>query len=75
MGAVYLAHHAGLNKPVALKILPRALAPNPDYIARFLREARLAARLDHPNVVPVYDIGTVPKELLCTSRSVVEGRS
>lgn len=57
MGAVYLAQHAGLNKAVALKILPKAFAGNPDFIARFQREARLAARLDHPNVVQVFDVG------------------
>jgi hypothetical protein len=74
MGAVYLAHHAGLNKPVALKILPEALAKNPDFIARFLREARLAARLDHPNVVQVYDVGQA-EELYYISMGYVEGRS
>jgi predicted Ser/Thr protein kinase len=74
MGAVYLAHHAGLNKPVALKILPEALAKNPDYIARFLREARLAARLDHPNVVQVFDVGQ-SEELYYITMQYVEGRS
>ncbi len=74
MGAVYLAHHAGLNKPVALKILPKALAKNPDYILRFLREARLAARLEHPNVVQVFDVGQ-SEELYYISMQYVEGRS
>jgi serine/threonine-protein kinase len=57
MGAVYLAHHAGLNKPLAFKVLAAHLASNPEYIARFKREARLAARLEHPNVVQIFDVG------------------
>ncbi len=57
MGAVYLAHHTGLNKPVALKLLPPHVGGNADFIARFQREARLAARLEHPNVVQVFDVG------------------
>jgi serine/threonine protein kinase len=73
MGAVYLAQHAGLNKAVAIKILPAQLAENPDFIARFLREARLAARLDHPNVVQVYDVGQADG-LYYISMQYVEGR-
>ncbi|HLY08416.1 MAG TPA: protein kinase [Planctomycetota bacterium] len=57
MGAVYLAHHPGLNKAVAIKVLPGDLASTPEFRERFIREARLAARLEHPNVVPVYDVG------------------
>ncbi len=57
MGTVYLARHSGLNKAVALKVLPASLSKDPDFISRFLREARLAARLEHPNVVQVYDVG------------------
>ena len=73
LGAVYLAQHAGLNKGVAIKILPAQLAGNPDFIARFLREARLAARLEHPNVVQVYDVGQADG-LYYISMQYVEGR-
>ncbi len=73
MGAVYLAEHAGLNKAVAIKILPQELAGNPDFIARFLREARLAARLEHPNVVQVFDVGQADG-LYYISMQYVEGR-
>ena len=73
MGAVYLAEHAGLNKAVAVKILPEALAGNPDFIARFLREARLAARLEHPNVVQVFDVGQADG-LYYISMQYVEGK-
>jgi len=55
---VLLARHAGLSIPVAVKVLRRALSEsNPKYAARFLREARMAARLDHPNIVRVIDCG------------------
>ena len=57
MGAVYLAHHPGLNKAVAIKVLPGDLATTPEFKERFIREARLAARLEHPNVVQVFDVG------------------
>src|SRR5262245_16583403 len=57
MGAVYLAHHPGLNRPVAIKVLPGDLASKPEFKERFFREARLAARLEHPNVVQVHDVG------------------
>jgi predicted Ser/Thr protein kinase len=54
MGVVYLARELNLDRYVALKVLPAALATQPDTRERFLREARTAARLAHPNVVPVY---------------------
>ncbi len=74
MGAVYLAHHSGLNKPVAIKVLPGQLTQNPDFISRFVREARLAARLEHPNVVQVYDVGE-ENGTHYISMQYVEGRS
>ena len=54
MGVVLLAHDLMLDRPVALKVLPSALAQQPSMRERFLREARTAARLSHPNIVPVY---------------------
>jgi eukaryotic-like serine/threonine-protein kinase len=57
MATVQLAHDEELNRPVALKLLPDHLAGDDAFRARFLREARLAGRLSHPNVVRVYDAG------------------
>jgi eukaryotic-like serine/threonine-protein kinase len=57
MAVVYLAHDAELGRPVAVKVLADNLADDPELRARFVREARLAARLSHPNVVRVYDAG------------------
>jgi predicted Ser/Thr protein kinase len=54
MGVVYLARDLKLDRMVALKVLPAVLAAHPVTRERFLREARTAARLAHPNVVPIY---------------------
>src|SRR5258708_15901270 len=57
MGVVYEAEDTRLQRPVALKLLPESLARDEALVKRFLLEARAAARLSHPNVVAVYDIG------------------
>lgn len=57
MGAVYAARHPRLPRRVALKVLGEHLGSDPDFQTRFEREAELAARVDHPNVVSVYDRG------------------
>ena len=54
MGVVYLALDVKLDRPVALKVLPEALAQVPEVRARFLQEARTAAKLSHPSIVPIY---------------------
>ena len=57
MATVYLAHDTELDRPVAVKVLAEHLAADGDFLSRFVREARLASRLSHPNVVRVYDAG------------------
>ena len=57
MATVELAHDTELDRPVAIKRLADNLAANEEYKRRFLREARLAARLSNPNIVAVYDAG------------------
>ena len=57
MGTVYLARHEGLQRQVAVKFLQEELAGNKEIAARFAREAVAAARLQHPNVIAVYDSG------------------
>jgi len=57
MGSVYKALHTGLNKFVALKVLPPDLANDQEYLDRFWREARAAAQLNHPNIVQALDVG------------------
>ncbi len=56
MGIVYLARDVALDRPVAIKLLPTALAARPALRARFLHEARTAARLAHPNIVPIHAV-------------------
>jgi len=56
MGAVYLCEHIHMGRRVALKILPVQQAEDPASLARFYREARAVARLDHPNIVRAHDI-------------------
>jgi len=57
MGAVWLAEDVGLQRQVAVKLLAEKLCHEPELVERFLREARLMAKIDHPNVVPVYFVG------------------
>ncbi len=73
MGVVYKATHLGLDRQVALKVIARELADRRGFRERFLRESRLAARLDHPAVVPVYDSREVDGELIVAMRLVKGG--
>src|SRR5437867_5772251 len=57
MGEVYLAEDTKLDRKVALKILPAEVASHRDRMARFVREAKAAAGLNHPNIAHVYEIG------------------
>ena len=56
MGEVYRARDAKLNRDVAIKVLPAALANDAQYMARFEREAQMLAALNHPNIATVYGI-------------------
>jgi serine/threonine protein kinase len=59
MGAVYLATHERLQRKVALKVLVPELAADEVFRKRFIRESQLAALLEHPNVIPIYDADEV----------------
>jgi serine/threonine-protein kinase len=63
MGVVYRAQHMHLGRTVALKLLNPELAASEEFRERFVREARAAAELEHPNIVPVYDAGEVEGRL------------
>lgn len=56
MGRVYLCEHTGMGHRVAMKVLPPDAEQSPATVERFLREARAAARLNHPNIVRTYDL-------------------
>ena len=59
MGEVYRARDTRLDRTVAIKVLPSKVASDPDSRARFEREARAVAALDHPHICGIYDVGTI----------------
>jgi serine/threonine protein kinase len=74
MGQVYLARQVSLDRPVALKVLSPQLAEDPQFVARFTREAYAAAQLSHHNVVQIHDIG-VDQDTNFFSMEFVEGQT
>ena len=73
MGAVYKARQKQLDRLVALKILPPEVGHDPAFAERFTREARSLARLNHPNIVTVYDFGHTDQSLYYFIMEFVEG--
>lgn len=73
MGAVYLAANPNLPRHDALKVLSAQLSANPDFRARFVREADLAAQLDHPHIVSIYDRGETTDGQLWIAMQFVDG--
>lgn len=73
MGVVYRATQLALDRPVALKVIARELADDERFRRRFLGESRLAAQLEHPAVVPVYDAREEDGELIVAMRFVGGG--
>ena len=72
MGVVYRAWDPKLDRPVALKLLPATLSDDGAFRQRFLRETRLAAAIDHPNIIPIYEAGEDGGVLFLAMR-LVEG--
>ena len=56
MGVVFLAHDLMLERQVAIKVLPTEMTGDPQLITRFQQEAKTAAKLDHPNIIPIYRV-------------------
>ena len=75
MGAVYRGTHLMLNKPVAIKLIKPELVSSSEVVQRFLREARAAAHLSHPNIVTVHDLGQTPDGMLYIVMELVPGSS
>jgi hypothetical protein len=72
MGVVYKAEHLGLGRKVALKVLVPELAGSEAFRQRFIRESRMAASIEHPNIIPIYEAGEA-EELLYISMRYVPG--
>ncbi|MFG1926321.1 protein kinase [Cryptosporangium sp. NPDC048952] len=70
MAYVYRAEDTRLGRIVAVKVLAPELAQNDEFRQRFLRESRLAASLDHPNIIPIYEAGEVDGHLYLAMRFV-----
>ena len=73
MGTVFEAEHTWTGRSVALKLLKPELAKNPDLVTRFLSEARAAAKLKHPNVVDILDMGQGEEEGVFLAMEKLEG--
>ena len=71
MAVVYRAEDMRLGRKVALKLLTPQLADNEQFRQRFIRESRLAASLDHPNIVPIYEAGEADGQLFIAMRYVI----
>ena len=74
MGAVYLAEDLELNRKVALKVLPKEMASDPERLSRFKREAKAVAALSHPNIVTIYSVEDSDEGRFITME-LVEGKS
>ena len=70
---VYLAHDEQLDRPVALRVPHADLVSRPEDAASYLAEARKAARLDHPHIVPVHDVGSTDNFSCYVVSKYVEG--
>ena len=70
MGVVYRAHDIALDRPVALKLISADLAEDERFRERFLHESRVAASIDHANIVPIYDAGESRGQLYIAMRFV-----
>jgi serine/threonine protein kinase len=75
MGAVYQAEQISLKRKIALKVLKAELSASPDLVRRFNAEAELAAKLNHPNTVTLYDFGQDEDGSLFIAMELISGRS
>src|SRR4026207_767141 len=75
MGIVYRAHDRLLNRTVAVKVMRGKYMDRPDLLRRFLGEARINGRLQHPGVVPIYEFGTLSDARPFIAMKLIEGQT
>ena len=74
-GRVFLGHDDDLDRPVAIKVPHRERIAHPEDVEAYLAEARILARLDHPNIVPVHDVGRTGDGLCYVVSKLITGGS
>jgi serine/threonine protein kinase len=75
MGVVMKGHDADLGRDVALKVLHKELSDNPEILQRFVEEAQIGGQLQHPGIVPVYELGLMADERPYFTMKLVKGRT
>lgn len=75
MGVILKGHDADLGRDVALKVLDQELAKNPAVVSRFVEEAQIGGQLQHPGIVPVYELGVMADEAPYFTMKLVKGRT
>lgn len=75
MAKVYKAKQISLDRTVAIKVLPKRMADSPDFVERFYKEGRAAARLSHNNIVQAIDVGSTPDDFHYFVMEYVEGKT
>ncbi|MGH7178315.1 MAG: serine/threonine-protein kinase [Tepidisphaeraceae bacterium] len=75
MATVYKARQVSLDRIVAIKVLPRRLSENPEFVERFYKEGRAAARLSHNNIVQAIDVGSTPDDFHFFAMEFVDGKT
>src|SRR5205085_5341505 len=74
MGVILKGHDTDLGRDVAVKVLDKELAQNPAVVQRFVEEAQIGGQLQHPGIVPVYELGLMADERPYFTMKLVKGR-
>ena len=75
MGTVYLAEHPFMRRKAAVKVLRRSLTEDPSVVSRFMNEARAANAVNHPNIIDIIDVGTLPDGVPYLMMEFLDGES
>ena len=75
MGAILKGRDVDLGRDLAIKVLLESHQGNPDVVSRFVEEAQIGGQLQHPGIVPVYELGTFPDRRPYFAMKLVKGRT